>query len=103
MDEEYYPEPETFNPDRFTEENRRKRPSLMFIPFGEEPRNCIGQHFAIMQIKAGISLLLNNYKFLPAVGLDYNLKFESKSVTLTTEKTVWLNAVKLSTNITRYY
>ncbi|KAJ1519792.1 hypothetical protein ONE63_005045 [Megalurothrips usitatus] len=42
-DPEFYPDPDKFNPDNFTAEAKRARPSYTFMPFGEGPRICIGE------------------------------------------------------------
>jgi hypothetical protein len=42
-DPKYYPEPERFDPERFTEENKNSRPHFTYLPFGDGPRMCIGK------------------------------------------------------------
>lgn len=41
-DPEYYPNPDKFDPDRFSAENKKKRPTSTWLPFGDGPRICIG-------------------------------------------------------------
>lgn len=46
---EYFPEPETFEPERFAQEREKQLPRHAFVPFGAGPRICLGNHFTLME------------------------------------------------------
>ncbi|CAH1372926.1 unnamed protein product [Tenebrio molitor] len=94
-DPEYYPDPEKFDPDRFTEVNKNKRHPFTFLPFGEGPRICIGVRFGMMQTKVGLSALLQSYKFSVSSKTKLPLKLDRRSFIMTTEGGIWLDYIKV--------
>ncbi|KAF2886191.1 hypothetical protein ILUMI_19982 [Ignelater luminosus] len=94
-DPEHFPDPERFDPDRFSEENKSKIKPFTYLPFGEGPRVCIGVRFGVMQTKVGLAVLLRNYKFSLNHKTKTPLKMDPFSFILSVEGGIWLNAEKL--------
>ena len=45
-DARYFPDPDRFDPERWTPEARSSRPKFSYFPFGGGPRQCVGEGFA---------------------------------------------------------
>ncbi|XP_015181295.1 PREDICTED: probable cytochrome P450 6a14 [Polistes dominula] len=89
-DPEFYPEPEKFIPERFTEENIRTRHQYTYLPFGEGPRICIGMRFALVQTKVVLTNALQKFTYSPGPKTPKKIKFLPGSLTLNTEGGLYL-------------
>ncbi|XP_060604425.1 cytochrome P450 4A7-like [Ruditapes philippinarum] len=59
-----WPNHEVFDPERFSANQRDETDIYGFIPFSAGSRNCIGQVFAMNEIKITIAKLVNRFEFL---------------------------------------
>ena len=54
---DYFPDPERFDPDRFSPENEKRQPVHNWMPFGAGRRICIGNHYAIANGQIALATL----------------------------------------------
>ncbi|XP_043863319.1 probable cytochrome P450 6d5 [Drosophila mojavensis] len=60
-DEEYFPDPLRYQPERFTEEHRNYTPAA-YMPFGVGPRQCIAARMGKLNVKIALTKILTNFK-----------------------------------------
>ncbi len=60
---QYWPNPESFDPERFSKPNEKLHKPFTHLPFGAGPRGCIGGNYATLQILLILSVLLRKYDF----------------------------------------
>jgi cytochrome P450 len=63
-----FPDPERFDPERFSAENEPKIPKHAYLPFGGGPRVCIGNMFAMMEAQLALIVILQRWQLSLAPG-----------------------------------
>lgn len=92
MDPKYYPNPEIFDPERFSDTNKGNIQSGTYFPFGVGPRNCIGSRFALMGVKSIVFHLILKFKLEQSQQTQHPLKLQNgPNANLVAEKGFWAN------------
>ena len=63
-DARFFEEPQSFSPDRWTEEFTNRLPKYAYFPFGGGPRACIGNYFAMMEVVLVLATMGQRFRFL---------------------------------------
>jgi cytochrome P450 len=57
----FWPQPERFEPERFTAEQEAGRHRYAYLPFGAGPRACIGQYFSMLEATIALAVIVRAY------------------------------------------
>eukprot|EP00753_Platysulcus_tardus_P012149 PLAT3341.6.p1 GENE.PLAT3341.6~~PLAT3341.6.p1 ORF type:complete len:493 (-),score=190.29 PLAT3341.6:75-1553(-) len=79
MNPDEWPEPDKFDPERFSAEQSSKRHRFSYQPFSAGPQDCIGRALAWVELRYVLSLLLPVLKFDLVPGYTYS---ERETVTV---------------------
>ncbi|KAG1681010.1 hypothetical protein FOA52_009970 [Chlamydomonas sp. UWO 241] len=80
-----YKNPKTFDPERYMpggeyDQFDEATRTFMFLPFIQGPRNCLGQHLALLEARVVLSLLVKRFKWRPANGAPLGWSLRSPTV-----------------------
>lgn len=90
QDPKYFPNPDTFDPERFSDENKHLLNQDAYVPFGVGPRSCIGSRFALMEIKALLYFLVLNFSLNVVEKTQIPLVLKKSLGQLIPEKGIWV-------------
>ncbi|PNF20800.1 hypothetical protein B7P43_G13835 [Cryptotermes secundus] len=93
-DPQYFPDPTHFDPERFTEENKEKRPRYTHFPFGEGPRICLGMRFGLAQNKACIVHVLSEFEIRKCDKTPTSLTPIPTAFIFSPKEEIWVEFVK---------
>ncbi|KAM6168027.1 ultra-long-chain fatty acid omega-hydroxylase [Erethizon dorsatum] len=87
-----WPDSKVYNPYRFDPVNPQQRSPLAYVPFSAGPRNCIGQSFAMAEMRVALALTLLRFR----LSVDRTHKVRRKpELILRTENGIWLKVEPL--------
>ncbi|XP_069676207.1 cytochrome P450 9e2-like [Periplaneta americana] len=89
-DPKYFPNPEKFDPERFSDENKDNINQYTYLPFGLGPRNCIGNRFALMVAKIALVHLLTRFNIKVVSKTPIPLQISKGGFHMTVDGGFWL-------------
>lgn len=59
----FWANPDRFDPDRFTTDQKAQRAPYSYLPFGAGPRVCLGSRFGMMEAMLALAVIAQKYRF----------------------------------------
>ncbi|XP_067628162.1 cytochrome P450 6g1-like isoform X1 [Eurosta solidaginis] len=93
-DAKYWPNPYTYDPERFSPEYKKLHEPLAYMPFGAGPRKCIGNRIGLLQAKLGLALFLKNHYVEVCDKTPPEIKFDRFGFVMSYKKGIYLNVIE---------
>ncbi|KAE8749572.1 Cytochrome P450 CYP6 [Frankliniella occidentalis] len=90
MDPKHWEHPEEFNPERFTKDKVEARHPMVYLPFGDGPRICIGMRMALIQMKMALMTILTRAEVALPADAPSTIKLSPHTITPTPVDTLKL-------------
>jgi len=93
-DPKYFPNPDKFDPERFSEKNKDNIVPYTYLPFGIGPRMCIGNRFVLMETKILLAHLLQKFTLKTVEKTVEPIIFSKKELRLEPVGGFWIGLEK---------
>jgi len=64
----FWPSPDEFVPERFADVSVVERQPTAFLPFGAGPHHCVGSHFALLEARVVLAMVVQAFQLRPLPG-----------------------------------
>ncbi|KAF7403870.1 hypothetical protein HZH68_006664 [Vespula germanica] len=91
LDPKYFKDPYKFVPERFMNNGKEINNSGVYLPFGLGPRMCIGNRFALLEMKVLIFNLLARCNLKPSIKTQNPIRLSKSGINLSAEKGFWMD------------
>lgn len=89
-DFKYFSDPDKFDPERFSEQNKHKIKPFSYLPFGAGPRGCIASRFALMECKALLFHLLARFSIEASAKTQIPIEMDETVFGVRTKNGFWV-------------
>ncbi|XP_034488363.1 probable cytochrome P450 9f2 [Drosophila innubila] len=97
-DPKYFKNPEKFDPERFSDENKDNIQPFTYFPFGAGPRSCIASRFALIEAKAVIYYLLRDFRIVASKKSTIPMVLNPNGFQMKPKNGFWLKLIPRNKN-----